>query len=118
MTGTHTILLVLVTTAGCYRALRTTPFDGGADLGGTGYAGVSGTSGGRGQAGTSGGGGGPNGGSGGSATGIGGSGGTGGSGPVFVGGPCVVTPDQTSVEVFGRASDGNVFRRAFDGRNW
>jgi len=29
-----------------------------------------------------------------------------------------VTPDRTSVEVFSRASDGHIYRRAFDGSNW
>ncbi len=49
---------------------------------------------------------------------MGGRGGTAGVARAFVGGPCVVTPDRTSVEVFARASDGHIYRRAFDGSNW
>jgi hypothetical protein len=54
------------------------------------------------------------------ATGLAGTGGngTGGSTPVFVGGPCVVTPDLRTVEVFGRSSDGRIYRRVYDGANW
>jgi len=37
---------------------------------------------------------------------------------VFVGGPCVVTPDRIGVEVFARSSDGRVLRRAYDGAIW
>jgi hypothetical protein len=47
-----------------------------------------------------------------------GRGGGAGVAPTFVGGPCVVTPDRTNVEVFSRASDGHIYRRAFDGNNW
>ena len=42
----------------------------------------------------------------------------GGSSPVFVGGPCVATPTQDAIEVFGRNSDGHIYRRAYDGMNW
>jgi hypothetical protein len=52
-------------------------------------------------------------------TGLGGMGGSGGSNAVFVSGPCIVSPDRASaVEVFARASDTRIYRRAFDGRNW
>jgi hypothetical protein len=37
---------------------------------------------------------------------------------VFMNGPCVVNPTGTSVEVFARANDGHIYRRAFDGRLW
>jgi hypothetical protein len=57
-------------------------------------------------------------GGGGSAAGITGSG-TGGSGVVFIGGPCVTSPDRVAtLEVLGRATDGRIYRRPFDGRNW
>ena len=46
------------------------------------------------------------------------SGGTGGSNPVFVGGPCVSLDRLAGVEVFARASDGRIYRRAYDGSNW
>jgi hypothetical protein len=49
---------------------------------------------------------------------IGGSGGAGGSGSVFVGGPCVATPDGRALEVFAKTNDGHIYRRAFDGNNW
>ena len=57
---------------------------------------------------------------GGAGTGPAGTGGSGngGSGPTFAGGPCVVSPDRTAVEVFGRSSDGRILRRAYDGSNW
>jgi hypothetical protein len=70
-----------------------------------------------GQAGTGGGAG-----SGGGATGLAGTvgsgGSTGGSNLVFVGGPCVTTPDRTAIEVLARSSDGRILRRANDGANW
>jgi hypothetical protein len=43
---------------------------------------------------------------------------TGGSAPIFVGGPCVATPDHIAFEVFGRSSDAHIYRRAYDGTNW
>jgi len=102
-------LLFLAIAGGCFKTPQTSIPAGVGGNGGNG--GLSGTGGTGAQAGTSG--------TGGSATaGAGGQAGTGGSATVFVGGPCVVTPDQTAVEVFGRASDGHVYRRAFDGRNW
>jgi len=93
---------------------------GGAPAGTDGAAGEGapgGTKGGAGgQAGTSGQG--PAGG-GGMAGGAVGSGGGGSSNPVFVGGPCIVSiPGSMSVEVFARASNGAILRRAFDGRTW
>ena len=107
MTVARSLSLLLAAT-GCFTSILTSLPDGGAAGGaGANAAGASG------QAGTGGG-------NGAGIAGVGGSaiGGSGGSNPIFVGGPCVVTPDQTTVEVFGRASDGNIYRRAFDGRNW
>jgi hypothetical protein len=106
MLRTPAFLLALAVATGCYTALRTGEPDAGTSTAGHGGAG-----------GTAAASGGTNGGARGGLGGTGG-GGTDSSGPVFVGGPCVVTPDQTTVEVFGRASDGHIYRRSFDGRNW
>jgi hypothetical protein len=120
-------LLLLAATVGCYGTPHTThsPDEASAGHGGSGGAagtgGAMGTGGAAGTAGTMGTGG-AGGASGGTGTGVGiagNGGGTGGTTPTFVGGPCIATPDrQSAVEVFGRASDGHVYRRAFDGRRW
>ncbi|HEY7371007.1 MAG TPA: hypothetical protein VIF57_02440 [Polyangia bacterium] len=114
------MLLLLTVAAGCYGTPRGTHSgkagSGGAG-GGGGQAGTSaGVDGHGGQSGASGGVGGSVGGESGTsgASGIGGA----GAGLAFVGGPCVVTPDLTQVEVFGRASDGHIYRRVYDGANW
>jgi hypothetical protein len=133
-------LLLAAAAASCYGTPRTDPpgtgtagSGGGAGIGTGGVAGGVGGTGGSvggqsgGAGGASGSGGGPAGASG-SSGGQAGTGGTptagtggsgaGGSNVVFVGGPCVVTPDRTGIEVFGRTSDGRILRRAFDGANW
>jgi hypothetical protein len=133
-------LLLLAVAAGCY---GTRPGDGtaggaGAQAGATagaqggvgretGTAGSSGAGGG-GTIGSPGGTGGANGTGASSGTSGGGTGGGGGSGaggsatggshPVFVGGPCVATPDNKSLEVLGRSSNGHIYRRAYDGSTW
>jgi hypothetical protein len=146
MTRRRAALLLLAATAGCYGARPSSRIAGtgghgggqagtGGGAGGTAGAGNAGTSGGPGLGGTAasattgasgttggatGGAAGQSGAGSGGGTGAagGGTGATGGSGPAVVGGPCVVTPDQNSAEVFGRATDGFIYRRAFDGRNW
>lgn len=98
--------MLVVLAAGCYGTPRSDFPDTGTSSAGSG--GASGSAGGT--AGSAGGQAATGGGSGG--------GGTHGSNLVFVGGPCVVTPDRTGVEVFARSSDGRVLRRAYDGANW
>jgi len=96
-------LPVLLAATGCFTSIRTSFPDGG--------SGAAGDNGAGGQPGMGSG-------IGGGQSGVAGSG-TGGSNPVFVGGPCIVTPDRIGVvEVFARASDGHIYRRAYDGRNW
>jgi hypothetical protein len=116
-------LLLIAAIAGCgYGTPRTNFSDGGSA--GSGKGGTGGSAGGQAGAGDVGGGTGGQAGTGGpsgtatGAAGVGG-GGTGGSAAVFVGGPCIVSADRISaVEVFARASDGHIYRRAYDGRNW
>jgi hypothetical protein len=97
-----TAILLLAAATGCYGTPRSRSPD--ADSSSAGRGGTSG------QAGTGGG----------SGTGLAGTGGggTAGSGPVFVGGPCVVLTNATSLEVFARGSDGAIYRRPSDGNNW
>jgi len=115
------ILALAAAAAGCYGTPRSTFPDADFSTGGRGgtggQAGTSGGTGGAGgPAGTSGGMGGQAGTSG--SGGAGGSGGTASSGIVFVSGPCVVGTDSTRLEAFGRGSDGNIYRRPYDGNNW
>jgi hypothetical protein len=81
--------------------------NGGSVAGGGGVSGAAGASGGRAGSG-------PGGESGAPA----GAGGSAGSGTVFLSGPCVVRTADSSLEVLARASDGNIYRRAFDGTTW
>jgi hypothetical protein len=90
---------------------------GGATAGTGGATGGAGGATGGATAGTGGAIGGTGGGAGAGTAGTGGSG-TGGTAPMFVGGPCAVTPDLTAVEVFARSSEGRLLRRAYDGSNW
>ena len=99
-------VFLLAAVTGCYGTPRSVLRDSGTSGGGTGGEGPGGTGG---SSSTGGAGTGP--------AGTGGSG-NGGSGPTFVGGPCIVSPDRTAVEVFARSSDGRVLRRAYDGDNW
>jgi len=110
---TRTMLVLAAAALGCYGTPRTSfpEEDGGAGMGGGATAGSAGT----GERAGSGGGAGTGGGI--SGTGTGGSG-SGGSNAVFVGGPCVATPDREAIEVFARTIDGHIHRRAFDGVNW
>ena len=131
--------LLLAVTAGCYgmRPIGGAGGGAGGQTGGTagvqgGRGGETGTAGlsGAGAGGTAGAQGGIGGAigtgasSGASGSGTGGPGGsgaggaTGGSTPIFVGGPCIATPDHIVFEVFGRVSDGGVYRRPYDGTDW
>jgi hypothetical protein len=100
---------------------------GSTDTAGTGGAGIGGMVG-RGGADGAKAGSGPVGGTGGAVTNAGGTagvvtnaGGTSGSagtGLRFLSGPCVVMPAENKLEVFARASDSNIYRRAYDGDKW
>jgi hypothetical protein len=96
-----------------------------------GVAGIGGTSGGSGQGGspdkpgnggsTAGSGTGGGAGKAGNGAGAGTTGGlAGGNGAetVFVSGPCIVRTGDVSTEAFGRAADGSIYRRAYDGSIW
>lgn len=112
-------LLLLVSAVGCYGTPRSDYPDAGTSSAGSGGNGGSAGIAGVGAGGLAGTGGASA--TGGTGTGIAGNGagGTGGSNPVFIGGPCIVSADRVSaVEVFARASDGGIHRRAYDGRNW
>ena len=122
ITAARTVFVLAMVT-GCYGTPRSVLHDSGASGGNTGGEGPGGAGGptstggaGTGPAGTGG-----AAGTGGTATGIAGTsagGSAGSSNPVFVGGPCVTTPDGTTIEVFAKGSDGRIFRRAYDGSNW